>query len=175
MGMNIKDIIESINLLTEEGIEEETLQDVPETEPEIAPEVKPEEPAFNDTMSLADTFDAKAKIARCLDNLKIAVDEFKEATAEKVDLLKDELLLTSIEDLDEVVKAIELALASGSNILGDTGLNDAFNNELPQAEEEPVEDEVKEEPVETEEDEEDEIADIDFDSEAGFDLLGGEV
>ena len=172
--MNIKEIIESINLLTEEGIEEETLQDTPAEEPEIAPEeVKPE---FNDTMSLADTFDTKAKIARSLENLKVAVEEFKEATAEKVDLLKDELLLTSIEDLGEVVRAIELALASGSNILGggDTGLNDAFQNELPQAEEPeeeatPVENEV-------EEDEEDEsVEDFDFDSEAGFDLLGGEA
>lgn len=174
--MNIKEIIESINLLTEEGIEEETLQDVPAEEPEIAPEVKAEEKLeFNDTMSLADTFDTKAKIARSLENLKVAVEEFKEATAEKVDLLKDELLLTSIEDLGEVVQAIELALASGSNLLGsETGLNDAFQNELPQAEEEPAE-EKEEAPVEDDTEDEESMEDFDFDSEAGFDLLGGEA
>ena len=158
--MDIKELIESINKLSEDAVGEDILTDIPEQEPEVAP-------AFNDGMSLADTLDAKTKIARCLENLKQAVDEFKEATAEKVDLLKDELLLGGIENLGNVIQEIELALASGSNILG-SELNDPFKTELPAEPEQPAE-ETEEEP--DEEEEEDVI--YNFDDEAGYDLLAG--
>lgn len=158
--MDIKEIIESINKLSEDAVGEDILTDIPEQEPEVAP-------AFNDGMSLADTLDAKTKIARCLENLKQSVEDFKEATAEKVDLLKDELLLGSIEHLGEVIQEIELALASGSNILG-SELNDPFKTELPAEPEQPAE-ETEEEP--DEEEEEDVI--YNFDDEAGYDLLAG--
>lgn len=181
--MDIKKLLESIDKLTEETATEDLFTDVPAEEPEVAPAV---EPAFNDGMSLADTFDTKAKIARSLENLKLAVEEFKEATAEKIDLLKDELLLGGLDELDEVVKGLELALASGSNLLGDSELNDAFKAELPQGEEEeteaPSEDNAETDgtaPVEPSdeenaEDEEVESEEYDFDSEAGFNLLSDE-
>ena len=180
--MNIKKLLESIDKLTEETATEDLLTDVPAEEPEVAPAV---EPTFNDGMSLADTFDTKAKIARSLENLKLAVHEFKEATAEKIDLLKDELLLGGLDELDEVIKGLELALASGSNLLGDSELNDAFKAELPQGEEveEETEQPSEETPSEDEEiapieldddDDTEEVEDYDFDSEAGFDLLSNE-
>lgn len=160
--MDIKSIIETINKFSEEELMgEEVLQDVPAEEPEIAP-------AFNDGMSLADTLDTKAKIARCLEALKQSVEDFKEATAEKIDLLKDELLLGGIAHLDEVIVEIEQALAAGSQILGNSELNDAFKAELPQEEEAPTE-EVKDE--ETEEEEEETIDTFDFDAEAGLNLF----
>lgn len=173
-----KDMIESLNKLAEEaldGVDEEILSDIPAEEPEIQPEVEEPVNGLEDNMSLADTLDAKTKIARALENLKIAIDEFKEASAEKVDLLKDELLLGGIAGLDDQVKAIEAALAAGSNILGDSELNDPFKTELP-AEPEIGEEESEEtSEIEDEESEEDDGEIADFDVEAGFDLLGGEA
>ena len=69
---------------------------------------------------------------------------------------------------------MELALASGSNLLGDSELNDAFKAELPQGEEEEIASE--EEPTEEETEEEDEPTDTDydFDQEAGFQLISDE-
>ena len=160
--MSIKQILESIDLLTEEITSEDTLIDTPAEEPEV-------EPAFNDGMSLADTLDAKAKIARCLEALKAAAEEFKNATAEKVDLLKDELLLGGIEELDKAIVGIESALAAGSKILGDSELNDAFKTELPQESEDTQETEETENEVET--NDEEDGGDYDFDAEAGLDLL----
>lgn len=168
--MNFKQIIEEINKLTEdEPIGEEVLQDIPAEEPEVTPE-------FNDGMSLADTFDTKAKIARSLEGLKAAVDDFKTATSEKVDLLKDAMLLQNIEQLDVVLVDIEKQLASGSNLLGDSELNDAFKAELPNEEVE-EETETRKEPAENEENdaeeetEEEDFEAFDFDAEAGLDLL----
>lgn len=161
--MDIKQIIEQINLLTEEEkIEEEILQDTPAAEPEV-------EPAINDSMSLADTFDTKAKIARCLDTLKQAIEEFKVATAEKIDLLKDASILAGQEKLDAVVAEIEQALANGTQLLGDSELNDAFKAELPQ-------ENITEEPAESAEEtkEEEEKGVVDFDSEAGLNLFPAE-
>lgn len=165
--MNMKKLVESIDKLIEETTSEEVLQDVPEKEPEVAP-------AFNDGMSLADTLESKAKIARCLENLKQAVVDFREATAEKVDLLKDEMLLNSIDEVDKAIQDIEVALAAGSKILGNSELNDAVKVELPQEqEEEPTEEQETEE----ENDEEDDFSgeDYDFDGEAGLDLFNPEV
>ena len=121
-------------------------------------------------MSLADTLDTKAKIARCLETLKQSVEDFKEATAEKVDLLQDGMLLQGFEQLDVVIADIEKALASGSNILGDSELNDAFRAELP-AEPEKKE---EEQPAEDDEEDEDEFVETDFDAEAGLNLFGEE-
>lgn len=139
----------------EDAVTEEEIQDVaPEAEVALEKEEEPEaeepaEPAFNDTMSLADTFDAKARIARALEALQGAVEEFKNATADKVDLIKDAVLLNSIEGLDLAVEAIESALAAGELLKSE--LNDPFNAELPDA---PVE----EEKTETEEEPKEEMA-----------------
>ena len=163
--MDITKLIEEINRLTEQDIDEITLQD--EIEPEQPAQViepATTEPVFNDTMSLADQFDAKARIARALEALQAAVEEFKDATAEKIDLLQDQALNVGIEKLDALMLEIEQALASGSKILGDTELNDIFKPQLPVASEEPQED-VKEQ---------DEVEEYDFEAEAGLDLLNPE-
>ena len=141
--------------LQDEAPEAEVALEQPEEEPAPAPE-EPEEPAFNDTMSLADTFDAKARIARALEALQGAVEEFKNATADKVDLIKDALLLNSIEGLDMAVEAIESALAAGELLKSE--LNDPFNAELPDNEE-PEEEFVPVQPVENLDDEEEEDID----------------
>lgn len=160
--MEIQKLIEEINRLTEDDMDEVTLQD--EIEPEQPAEVV-DEPEFNDNMSLADQFDAKARIARALEALKDAVNEFKDATAEKIDLLKDQALTGGIEKLDGLMVEIENALASGSNILGDSELNDPFKTQIPDQTEE----------TEAADTENDEYADeeADFDAEAGLDLLAG--
>ena len=170
--MEIKKLIEELKQLTEEDMPEINLQD--DIEPEEPAEVieapvqepAPEEPKIVDTMTLADQFDAKAKIARALENLKLAVEEFKDATAEKVDLIDDNVLLQEIEGLDTAVEAVATALASG-NVLGDTELNDPFKAQQP-AEDVAIE----EEPAAETEDEEDEaLLDADFDELAGLNLL----
>lgn len=170
--MKIRRLIEEINKLSEEDVNEINLQDeiVPE---EPATVIEPAAPTFNDNMSLADTFDAKARIARALEALKAAVDEFKEATAEKIDLLKDEALLQGIAALTDQVNGLETALASGSNILGNSELNDPFKTELP-AEPEEVAEEPDVEDEASEDEEEDEEEEYDFDAEAGLDLLSPE-
>ena len=172
----------------EDAVAEEEIQDVaPEAEvaleKEEAEAEEPVEPAFNDTMSLADTFDAKARIARALEALQGAVEEFKNATADKVDLIKDAVLLNSIEGLDLAVEAIESALAAGELLKSE--LNDPFNAELPdnETEEEPEEEFVPVQPVENLEDDEEELDPIamafetgekSFADLAGMDLFPGE-
>lgn len=174
--------------------EEEITDEAPEAEVALEPEApaeepkeevkeEPAEPAFNDTMSLADTFDAKARIARALEALQGAVEEFKDATADKVDLIKDALLLNSIEGLDLAVEAIESALAAGELLKSE--LNDPFNAELPdnETEEEPEEEFVPVQPVENLEDDEEELdpvamafetGETSFADIAGMDLFPGE-
>lgn len=109
--IDTKKLIEELDSLLKSDMAEETLQD------EVATVEEPVQPQFNDTMSLADTFDAKAKIARALENLKQAVEEFKEATSEKVDLIQDNILMQQIEGLDEVLVGIEQALVDGSMLM----------------------------------------------------------
>jgi hypothetical protein len=163
--MDITKLIEEINRLTEQDIDEITLQDeIEPAQPAQVIEPATTEPVFNDIMSLADQFDAKARIARALEALQAAVEEFKDATAEKIDLLQDQALNVGIEKLDALMLEIEQALASGSKILGDTELNDIFKPQLPAASEEPQED-VKEQ---------DEVEEYDFEAEAGLDLLNPE-
>ena len=171
--------------ITDEAPEAEVAleQEAPAEEPKEEVKEEPAEPAFNDTMSLADTFDAKARIARALEALQGAVEEFKNATADKVDLIKDAVLLNSIEGLDLAVEAIESALAAGELLKSE--LNDPFNAELPdnETEEEPEEEFVPVQPVENLEDDEEELDPIamafetgekSFADLAGMDLFPGE-
>ena len=186
--MDIEKLLEELKIaLGEEDVQEETLVDeapaeeAPELEPVeqavLEPEAEPKEEPFKDSMSLADTFDAKAKIARALENLKSAIDEFKDATAEKVDLINDGNLLTEIEGLDRCVEGIETALAAGELLA--TELNDPFNAELPAAEELPEEELTIEDPNEhglpnDEEEEEEEDYVRDFNLGAGFPIFKDE-
>lgn len=175
----IVNLIEEINKLSEQDVNEITLQD--EIEPEKPAQIiepEKEEPFVTDTMSLADQFDAKARIARALDALKDAVEEFKNATVEKVDLLKDQALLSGIDRLDNQVQALEQALATGSNILGNTELNDPFKAQLPAQDTEKEDDSntLEEEPEvqDTTEPDEEEEEIYDFDAQAGLDLITDE-
>ena len=172
--MELKKLIEELKNITEEDMPEINLQDdiEPEEPAEVieAPMEEPaaEEPKIVDTMTLADQFDAKEKIARALENLKLAVDEFKDATAEKVDLIDDSVLLQEIEGLDTAVEAVATALASG-NVLGDTELNDPFKAQQP-AEDVTI-DETPVEATEADDEEDEALLDVDFDELAGLDLL----
>ena len=186
-NMDIDKLLEELNLaLGEEDVKEDTLVDeAPEAEPALEepaapaePEEQPkEEPAFKDSMSLADTFDAKAKIARALDNLKASIEEFKDATAEKVDLINDGNLLTEIEGLDRTIEGIETALAAGE--LLPSALNDPFNAELPEEpefneEELHLEDDNEHDLPEEDDDEaeeEEETPEVDFNEVGGLTLL----
>ena len=170
--MDFKKILEEINKFAEEDVNEVELKDeiIPEEQPEV---IEPAEPTFNDTMSLADQFDAKARIARALEALQGAVQEFKDATAEKVDLLQDQALMQGISALDQQVADLETALASGSKILGDASLNDPFKPELPAETEQTGDLDQEAEDEESEEEEEDE-EEYDFDAEAGLDLFAPE-
>ena len=186
-NMDIDKLLEELNLaLGEEDVKEDTLVDeAPEAELALEepaapaePEEQPkEEPAFKDSMSLADTFDAKAKIARALDNLKASIEEFKDATAEKVDLINDGNLLTEIEGLDRTIEGIETALAAGE--LLPSALNDPFNAELPEEpefneEELHLEDDNEHDLPEEDDDEaeeEEETPEVDFNEVGGLTLL----
>ena len=68
-------------------------------------------------------------------------------------MLQDEALLQGIDAIDNDVIALESALASGSQILGNTELNDPFKTDLPaeanELEEEPKAEETDEEPEST--------------------------
>ncbi len=168
--MDLTNLIEELQTLIEDEIAEETMVD--EIEPEVMDITHTAE--FNDTMSLADELDARTKVARALENLQAAVEEFKQATAEKVDLLQDSLLLAGVEQLDMVLASITEALASGSSILGDASLNDAFKSPMPATEKE-LEELSTEETEETEEDPnfepEEEYEEVDFDTQAGLEIL----
>lgn len=174
---DLRKLIEQLNKLTEEDVNEINLQD--EIEPEQPAEVidaPVEKPVFGDNMSLADQFDAKARIARALEGLQNAVEEFKDATAEKVDLLKDQALTGGIEKLTALMGELETALVSGSNILGTSELNDPFKTDMPAPQEEVEEVEQTGDAEDAEEldmDAEDE-EEYDFDAAAGLDLLADE-
>lgn len=176
--MDIKTLLESLNKLNEEAelLGEETLIDTPaeETEHDAVVETPKEikKVEFTDTMTLADTLDAKAKIAKALENLKDSVEEFKNATAEKVDIMKDAALIQQIEGLDVTIEGIEAILAEG--ILMKSELNDPFRAELPTEAEEQQEEkpqEQGEEDLEHEEKEEPE-QDLEFEDVAGLNMLG---
>lgn len=164
----LKKLLEEINKLSEGDMDEINLQDEMDSAEPV------EEKPFNDTMSLADTLDAKAKVARSLETLKAAIEDFKDATAEKLDLLQDSALLQGLEGLDQQIIEIEKALASGSKILGDSELNDPFKAELPGEELEAPKGEGEEDSQDSEETEEEEEEDYNFDDEAGLDLFASE-
>ena len=145
--MNIKKLIEEINNLTED----ELVDDFEDTE--VAEVVD----TLDDTTNVTDTLDAKVKISRALDVLKDAIDDFKDATIEEIDLVKDADLSVIFEDLDNIISRVTEFL---------TGKQE--NTEIPV---ESTEDEIEEVPQEDEEDEENE-EDANFDDEANLDLFG---
>ena len=174
--MEIKKLLSQLKRFEKyyEDVNEETIEDTVDVAE--APEMKTE---IDDDMSIADKLAAKTKIAKSLEDLQLAIDDFKDASLEKLDLLNDEGLLSAIEGLDLAVTAIEQALNPEDVVAADggTGLNAAFSDELPDEPADEDEDTIEDE-EDTIEDEEDEDSfdteDVDFDDEAGLDLLGGE-
>lgn len=160
----------------DETISEETLQDeVPNSEVEIKPE-------FTDDMTTADKLSIKTKIARSLEYLKDALDDFKDATAEKIDLLNDSILLGAIEGLDTQIQAIEGCLAPEDVV--DTPLNEPFGTELAEEPDEDImgdvefTDDMESETTDTETDSDEDTEEMnieeeepDFDIAAGLNLL----
>ena len=161
--MEMKELIRQLKRI-DEDLTEDTIEDT--IEPQQAPEMKTE---LVDGMSIADKLAAKTKIARALEVLKDAINEFKDASVSKLDMLNDNGLISAIETLDLAVTSIEQALAPEQIEDGGTGLNAAFADELP---DEPIEEPAEETEEEDEEDAEDEdTEEADFDSEAEFNLL----
>ena len=172
--MDYQELINGLKrAMGEADVAEEVLTDeAPEAEVQATPEPEQQESPIKDTMTLADTLDAKAKIARCLENLKASVEDFKNATAEKVDLIADSALIKEIEGLDLAIEGIETVLASGELLKSE--LNDPFKAELPAEPVEQKEQEVQPESEETKETEEEPTGEFEFDNLAGLELLPDE-
>ena len=167
MSKNINEVIEQLNSI----LEDELVDDF-EMEPIEMEAV--EEPA---KLSLTDELDAKTKISRALDNLKKAIDDFKNATITEVNLVQDADIIKATEELTNVCGTIETALS------GKHDKNEIENIEEPEKEEVIVqpEESVVELVIDSEEtDEEQEAEDseesndyemISFEDEAEFDIF----
>ena len=147
--MDIKKLIEEINNLTED----EFVDDFEDAE--VNTVVEPVETTTTDEL------DAKVKISRALDVLKQAIEDFKSATIEEIDLVNDSELTTTFEELDAVTNKVTNIL-SGNNEATDTQLldDDVLNTE--------------EDDVENVEEDDEEQEEINFDDEANLDLFGTE-
>lgn len=151
--------LKSFEASLDEDLSEETMEDTIE-DTANAPDMKTE---LSDDMSLVDTLAAKTNIARSLEALQVAVNDFKDASIEKLDLLGDNELIGAVESLDLALTAIENALNPKPLEPDVTDLNAAFMEPL----EGEVDDELPTGPAEEDEDEEE----VDFDSVAELDLL----
>ena len=155
--MNTKQLIEELKQFTEEDFIEDEIVD--EFETPIISDVN-----LNDTANLADELDAKTKIARALEVLKKAVDDFKNSTVTEIDLINDSTLLSTIEAIDEEIKTIESSL-SGKVETDDEQITSEID----------IEDETEDETEEETTDEPDfNIEEIDFDDAASLDFFGNE-
>lgn len=114
-----------------------------------------------DKKDLTNELDAKTKISRALDILKAAIEDFKNTTAEEIDLVDDADLTVYFESLDDITRNITDVLAGKT----------AQENVDPQSEME-QEEANNEEPTDEESDED--FDEPDFDTEAELDLFGDE-
>lgn len=165
--LTTKQLIEELNKLCVPVSEEADMMEdtfIDEFEAELTP-------SFNDEASLVDQLDAKTKIARAVEVLKKAVEDFKDSTVGEVDLLDDASLISSIESLDDVVKLLEDGLKLGT---GEIQPNE------PEMEENEMENDFQDEEVIEDNDdieenaEDEELEEIDFDDEAALDFLNNE-
>lgn len=147
--MDIAAIVEEINKL----IEDEFVDEFP---------VVPSPETTDNTENLTDTLNAKTKISRALDTLKDAIEDFKSATAEEVDLINDSDLVASFEALDKVVADIASVLPSASATIKDT---EEISNDQEEAEVEKTSDNVDN----NEADNDEEL--LNFDDQAELDLF----
>ena len=150
--MNLRKLIEEINRLTEHEFVDDFNSEITDTN-------------LSSDENITDQLNAKTKISRALDVLKEAVDDFKAAVVEELDLIADAELSTTIESLDDITSKITSILTGENSVRED--------NEPVNAEEEPDrEDEETEETTSPEE--EDEDVEINFDDEAELDLFGND-
>ena len=143
--MDIKKLIEDINLLAEDELVDEF--ETPVVDDVVVTEEKP---------SITSELEAKTRISRAFDTLKDALDYFKDITAEELDLVQDSLLNSTIEQLSNDIWAIESCLH-----------NDPVKDTEEVVDEIEVEDDIEDEDnVEEEE--------VSFDDEAQLDLFNDE-
>ena len=119
-------------------------------------------------LGATEELETKTKISRALDVLIKAIEDFKNETITDVELIGDNSLLTSIENLDNEVKGMQQNLAS----MG-TAPAPVVVPEEPMMDAEPQEP-VDEDNEDSEDDEDDEDDDFIFDDEAELDLFGDE-
>ena len=158
-----------------DGVQEDTLQDVV---PEATPELQAPKTEIVDEITVADKLAIKTKIARSLEYLKDAINDFREAALEKINTLNDPILLGAIEGLETQVASIESCLTQEipnsplNNVFQPDPVDTVDELEVPAITDEPEVDsedkEIEDEDTESEEDFND------FDAEASLDLLGGQ-
>lgn len=141
MKSETEKLIETLNRLMEDELKDDFENiEVSDTDLHEAPTTE---------TNTTDELDAKTKISRALDVLKKAVEDFKNATVEEVDLLNDSELLNKIEDMDGILTTIEGTL-NGK--------------------------ETTQEPLEKapEDDEDDDQEEVNFDDEASLDIFNND-
>lgn len=149
--MNLRKLIEEINRLTEHEFVDDFNSEITDTN-------------LSSDENITDQLNAKTKISRALDVFKEAIDDFKSAVVEELDLIADAELSTTIESLDDITAKITSILTGENSVKED--------NEPVNAEEElDREDEETEEATAPEEDED---AEVNFDDEAELDLFGND-
>ena len=146
--MDLKKLIEEINKLTEHEFVDDFNSEITDTN-------------LGSDENMTDQLNAKTKISRALDVLKEAIDDFKSAVVEELDLIADAELSATIESLDDITLKITSILAGENSVEED---NEPVNTE----------EELDREHEETEEataPEEDEDVEVNFDDEAELDLF----
>ena len=146
--MDLRKLIEEINRLTEHEFVDDFNSEITDTN-------------LGSDENMTDQLNAKTKISRALDVLKEAIDDFKSAVVEELDLIADAELSATIESLDDITLKIASILA---------GENSAEEDNEPVNAEEEL-DREDEETEETPAPEEDEDVEINFDNEAELDLF----
>lgn len=150
--MDVRKLIEEINAITED----ELIDDFEPSEVESFTDI----PVDNQqTGSVADTLDAKTKIAKALEDVKEAIAYFKDITSQELDFVKDAAINFAIETLDTDITTIENALQ---------GNNQEPQEQVDNMELEDVDADQEPENDESNEDEEE----LNFDDEAELDLFG---
>ena len=149
--MDLRKLIEEINKLTEHEFVDDFNSEITDTN-------------LGSDENMTDQLNAKTKISRALDVFKEAIDDFKSAVVEELDLIADAELSATIESLDDITLKITSILAGENSVEED---NEPVNTE----EELDREDEDTEEATAPEEDED---VEVNFDNEAELDLFGND-
>lgn len=137
--MDIKKLIEDINLLSEDELVDEF------EAPVVTDDIIIEDEVTEEKNSLTNELEAKTRISRAFDTLKDALDYFKNITAEELDLVQDSLLNSSIEQLSDDIWAIESCLHNDpvdSKVDDNIEAEAEINDDVEDLEDEEAEEEV---------------------------------